>query len=91
VGSYKANAWGLYDMHGNVFEWCADRYGADSYKTAERKDPKGPATGTSWIYRGGNYASIVRYCRSAYRNQSHADARYTGVGLRVACDIGGTR
>jgi len=64
VGSYPANSFGLYDMHGNVWEWCNDWYGSYS---GDETDPKGPSTGTYRVHRGGCWASTAQGCRSAYR------------------------
>ena len=69
VGSYLPNAWGLYDMHGNVSEWCLDGYKSDLGSSA-LTDPKGPNTGSYRVLRGGNWNSYARGCRSAYRNGS---------------------
>ena len=76
VGSYLPNAWGLYDMHGNVFEWCLDRYG--SY-TGDAVDPKGSSTGEYRILRGGSCISPYNYCRSAYRHRNYP---YRNIGRR---------
>jgi formylglycine-generating enzyme required for sulfatase activity len=65
VGSYPPNAWGLYDMHGNVAEWCSDWF--SDYNSSSATDPTGPASGSYRIRRGGGYWSIARDCRSASR------------------------
>jgi formylglycine-generating enzyme required for sulfatase activity len=65
VGSYKANAWGFYDMHGNVYEWGADWYGA--YPTGAVRDPVGPADGSIRVGRGGSWDLSADFARSANR------------------------
>ena len=70
VGQKKPNAWGLYDMHGNVSEWCNDRYAKDYYKQSPDKDPRGPTEGRERVIRGGAWNSSAGSCRSAYRTSS---------------------
>jgi formylglycine-generating enzyme required for sulfatase activity len=67
VGQKRPNAWGLYDMLGNVAEWCNDVYEADYYRTSPEKDPVGPAEGERYVLRGGAWNSSADACRSAYR------------------------
>ena len=67
VGRKKPNAWGLYDMHGNVAEWCSDRYSETYYRQSPDKDPRGPAEGKERSLRGGAWNSSPESCRSAYR------------------------
>ncbi len=84
VGAFKPNPWGLYDMHGDVWEWCSDYY-ADRFAGTAAKDPTGPASGTDRVLRGGCWVGSVfeGYCRSASRVKSKPDWRYFAVGLRV--------
>jgi len=70
VGQKKPNAWGLYDMHGNVAEWCNDRYAKDYYRQSPDKDPRGPSAGRERVIRGGAWNSSAGSCRSAYRTSS---------------------
>jgi formylglycine-generating enzyme required for sulfatase activity len=67
VGQKKPNAWGLYDMHGNVAEWCNDRYSQTYYQQSPDKDPRGPTDGKERALRGGAWNSSADSCRSAYR------------------------
>jgi formylglycine-generating enzyme required for sulfatase activity len=77
VRQRKPNAWGLYDMHGNVWEWCNDFYKPDYYLESPAKDPKGPDSGDKKVVRGGCWNSTPDACRSAYRyneNPGYTDA-----------------
>jgi formylglycine-generating enzyme required for sulfatase activity len=88
VGMFPANAWGLHDMHGTVWEWCLDHW-HDSYEGA-------PSDGSAWLtpsaseeerrlLRGGSWSSLPRNCRSAYRNRYLPDFAFNYVGFRVVC------
>ena len=83
VGSYKPNAFGLYDMHGNVFELCEDR--CANYPTGPVTDPIGPASGRDCVFRGGAYTCTVLGVRSAYRNSDLGPTdRFGSFGFRLA-------
>jgi formylglycine-generating enzyme required for sulfatase activity len=86
VGQKKPNAWGLYDMHGNVAEWCADYY-APPYPTSEVSDPLGPAEGKARVVRGGSWASFERGCRCASRGSAPENYQLKTVGFRVVLDV----
>jgi formylglycine-generating enzyme required for sulfatase activity len=85
VGQMKPNAWGLYDMHGNVTEWCADWYDEGYYKQSPPNDPTGPSEGTSRVLRGGSfYDDLPDYFRCADRYHDHPGYHYYRYGFRVA-------
>jgi sulfatase modifying factor 1 len=87
VGLKKPNAFGLYDMHGNVYEWCHDFYKDDYYKQLPEKDPQGPAQGSSRVLRGGSWLAYTRDSRSAFRNRFGADDRYNDLGFRLVREL----
>ena len=82
VGTKRANAWGLQDMHGNVWEWCLDRYGP--YSGGRVTDPKGAPSGAFRVIRGGGWGYGANGARSAGRSGSDPDYRHNGVGFRPA-------
>jgi formylglycine-generating enzyme required for sulfatase activity len=96
VGSYKPNTWGLYDMHGNVLQWCNDWFDQDYYKKSPKENPKGPEKGAMptgfdnnffVVVRGGCWLDEGRACRSARRFRLQQSEPYRWTGFRVVCEV----
>ncbi len=87
VDSFAPNAWGLYNMHGNVWEWCSDWLGGNYYDECKEDgravNPAGPVTGSFRVMRGGSWSFNAGRCRSAYRGHSVPGLRYGSVGFRL--------
>lgn len=85
VGLGAPNAFGLYDVCENVHEWCSDWYAADFYAASPERNPRGPASGTRRVSRGGSWRHRVQVTRCAARSSLPPESRYTDYGFRVAC------
>jgi formylglycine-generating enzyme required for sulfatase activity len=84
VGEKNPNAWGLYDMYGNVWEWCGDWQADGYYNSSPVADPRGPTSGSSRVRRGGGWNFPDTFCRSAFRNGLVPGSRVSFLGFRVA-------
>ncbi|GHT84971.1 hypothetical protein AGMMS49960_02070 [Betaproteobacteria bacterium] len=88
VGQKKPNPWGLYDMHGNVYEWVNDWYDVSYYSRSPSTDPAGPSSGQYRVLRGGSWYSLDWLLRSAFRGNNSPELRFLNVGFRLALSPG---
>jgi formylglycine-generating enzyme len=90
VTHFVPNAWGVYNMHGNVWEWCSDWYSGSYYNECKSKgtvaNPASPATGLVRVLRGGSWNCEARLCRSAYRYNARPSLRTNVIGFRLVCE-----
>ena len=87
VGQLKPNGFNMFDMHGNVWEWCADRYADEYYARSPVDDPTGPAAGSSRVRRGGGWDAHTERCRSAYRGDGTPGRSSSGLGFRLSAAL----
>jgi formylglycine-generating enzyme required for sulfatase activity len=85
VGSFAPNPWGLYDMHGNVSEWCWDWY--DSYSTGAQTNPRGPVSGDDRVVRGGEWSDSGQFLRSAGRSRTTSSTKFARIGFRLVRNL----
>ncbi|MGO8744354.1 MAG: formylglycine-generating enzyme family protein [Thermoguttaceae bacterium] len=84
MGLFRPNAFGLYDMHGNACQWCADRYDETYYDNSPIEDPRGPSSGDLRVLRGGSWYAKPSSARSAHRSGNFPVSRFAYKGFRVA-------
>lgn len=82
-GKKEPNAWGLYDMHGNIWQWCMDWHDSTYYAKSPKEDPQGPESGATRVMRGGTYDTTAYGCRSAYRYSFEPARKFENMGFRV--------
>jgi formylglycine-generating enzyme required for sulfatase activity len=87
VGSYGANPFGVYDQHGQVWEWCGDWYDGHYGSSSPVEDPQGASSGSSRVLRGGSWNYYAVLSRSACRNSSEPSNRFYRIGFRVLCEL----